>query len=98
MSWHKIILTSEQIITGELGTIMNKLMSIGTSSGVPEGFGVFAGKQANKLTPLYFTPASIPYIPDLLAQYGSVPCDKPSNKDIEAFFFGRNDTWELIED
>ena len=92
MYWKKIDLTSEQIIIGELDKIMEKLLSITKTSGIPEGFGVFVGKKVNKITPLYFTPASIPYIQNILAEYNISSCEKPTKENIEAFFFGRNDT------
>jgi len=98
MSWYKIVLTSEEIIIGESNAIMDQLISIAKTVAMPEGFGVFAGKQVKKRTPYYFTPISIPYVSDILSQYHGTPCEKPSENDIEALLFGHKSTaWELLE-
>ena len=97
MKWCRIDLTREQIAKDVLTEILKELAFINTRQGIPKGFGVFEGRLTEKGLSLYFTPKTAPLANNIIYNYKGTPCERPSDEDIESFFYGDDSTWSLLK-
>ncbi len=98
MSWYKVILTEEQVATGEHRNLQDQFSQIYADSGSPKGVALLAdrwafGAQGRRGTyPLYFSPPAVQYCGQLITNYSGEPCEVPYSSDV-MFLAGERSPW-----
>ena len=98
MSWYKVILTEEQVATGEHRNLQNQFSQLYADSGSPKGVVLLAdrwefGAQGRcGIYPLYFSPAAVQYCGPLITNYSGESCEVPYSADV-TFVAGERSVW-----
>ncbi|MFC1533629.1 hypothetical protein ACFL7M_09730 [Thermodesulfobacteriota bacterium] len=100
MSWHRILLTSDQVKEGEIKELQKKFREVFHEAGLPNEMALFAGLPLNSgERPFYLTPVCLKYANDLISHYSGSPCEKPKRGGLEpSLVIGFNKAWDLLLD
>ncbi len=77
MKWYKIDLTLEEIAQGTLLYIHNQFSTLCLKSGTPKEAAMFAGGLDEEGEILYFSPASVVFMKDIIQQYKGEETERP---------------------
>ena len=83
MSWCKAILTNQQVVAGELITLVNDFEYAFRDLGEPKGMALFQGEMTPAGYAVYFSPACLPRLSYLVAAYSGSPCKTPSKEHLK---------------
>jgi hypothetical protein len=98
MSWYKVILTEEQVATGEHRNLQDQFSQIYADSGSPQGVVLLADRWAfgprgrRGSYPLYFSPAAVSYCGPLITNYSGERCEVAYSTDV-TFLAGERSAW-----
>src|SRR5215212_1320670 len=85
MSWFKVTLDRKQIGQLEEQRLVSRFFEVMARFNAPPDLALFVQPKAIGELPypltLYLPPAAATYCPELLADYGAVPCEKPSHSE-----------------
>jgi hypothetical protein len=98
MGWSKILLTKDQVKTGEIKRFHQKFRKVFQEAGQTNEMGLFAGLplQDGEL-PFYLTPVCSRLAENLITEYSGVPCEKPHKSGLEpTLVIGFNRAWDLL--
>lgn len=90
MSWYRSILNMEQVSSGEVETRKEAFSKAFAASGAPRVMALFQMQRDGGEVELYMTPVCTEYAAELLQQWGAVPCERPSPRNLE-FLVGLNE-------
>ena len=98
MPWTRILLSSDQVKTGEIKQIQSKFREIFQEAGMPSDMAMFAGRPNNTgYYPFYLSPACAKPFEKLIAEYSGTACNKPKKNGFEpTMVIGFNRGWDLI--
>ena len=78
MSWHKIVLSSDDIREVKMQEIQNKYSKLLIQS---KDAALFSIILQEKGVELYFSPEASKYAINIIQQYSAIPCEKPNKLD-----------------
>jgi hypothetical protein len=98
MPWTKILLSGDQVKTGEIKRLQAKFREVYNKAGMPTDMAMFAGQPNDKgYYPFYLSPACTRVCAGLTAEYSGVACDKPKKNGIEpTMVIGFKQGWDLL--
>jgi len=98
MHWTKILLSDDQVKTGEIKRLQAKFRDNFHKAGMPTDMAMFAGQPTDTgYFPFYFSPACASVSKNLIAEYSGVSCDKPKKSGLEpTMVIGFNRGWDLL--
>lgn len=77
MSWHRIVLTNDQVLAGEHMDIQDSFTTLFTAALTPREAALFSAGHPAQDYALYFSPGSFPFAKALILSKGGVSCDAP---------------------
>ena len=89
MKWQKIILTNQQVASGDLQKLSHLLTdTVKTNASAIKDVTVFAvNDDENGGMSLFFTPNATELFSSVIYNYAPVDCVAPKEKDVSSFFF-----------
>ncbi len=98
MPWTKIMLSTEQVKSGEIKRLQAKFRDIFNEAGMPTDMAMFAGQPSDSgYYPFYLTPACARASEALSSEYAGVACDRPKKTSLEpTMVIGFNRGWDLL--
>ena len=98
MPWTKILLSGDQVKTGEMKRLQAKFRTLFHEAGMPTDMAMFAGQPTDTgYFPFFFSPACSSVSDGLLAEYSGVTCDKPKVSGLEpTMVIGFKQGWDLL--
>ena len=98
MKWTRILLSGDQVRTGELKRLQSKFRDIFHEAGMPTDMAMFAGQPSESgHYPFYLSPACSKLSEGLIAEYSGVSCEKPKKSGLEpTMVIGFNRGWDLL--
>ncbi|MGD9157815.1 MAG: hypothetical protein PVG39_05380 [Desulfobacteraceae bacterium] len=98
MPWIKILLSDDQIKTGEIKRLQTKFRDIFHKAGMPTDMAMFAGQPTDSgYYPFYLTPACTNVSDGLITEYSGVTCEKPIKSGLEpTMVIGFHQGWDLL--
>lgn len=77
MSWHRIVLTNDQVVAGEHMNIQDAFTALFTAALAPKEAALFSAGHAAEDYALYFSPGSFHFAKALILSKGGASCDAP---------------------
>jgi hypothetical protein len=77
VNWYKISLTEEEVSQGLLLQILHQFHALWLENQPPTDAALFAGRLSEKAESLFFSPAAIPFISDIIRRYDSEAVEPP---------------------
>ena len=98
MPWTKILLSDDQVKTGEIKRLQSKFRDVFHGLGMPNDMVMFAGQPTDSgYYPFYLSPACTSKSDGLIAEYSGVSCDKPKKSGLEpTMVIGFNRGWDML--
>ena len=98
MSWTRIMLSTDQVKSGEIKRLQSKFRDIFHEAGMPTDMAMFAGQPSDSgYYPFYLTPACARVSEGLAVEYAGVACDKPKKSGLEpTMVIGFNRAWDFL--
>ena len=98
MPWTKILLSEDQVKSGEIKRLQAKFRVIFHEAGMPTDMAMFAGQPTDTgYYPFYLSPACIGKSDALIDEYSGVKCDRPEKSGLEpTMVIGFSQGWELL--
>lgn len=102
MNCYRILLSSDQILSGAQIRIMDAFLAAFTRAGGPSGMALLAGDwiykdpQDDGALPVLFSPDSVLGCKAILANYSAEPCDTPKRASSQ-LLIGRQSAWQLLK-
>jgi hypothetical protein len=96
MAWCKAVVTSQQVVAGELITLLNDFEYAYGDLGEPKGMALFQGETVPAGSTVYFSPACVARASYLIASYAGTPCETPNKEDLR-FLSGDESTLDSLE-
>jgi hypothetical protein len=98
MSWFEILLTKDQVRTGEIKRLQKGFRDAFHKAGLPNEMALFAGiPRDDGEYPFYLTPACSKFAEAFISEYSGRPCEKPKKTALEpSLLIGFNKAWDLL--
>lgn len=98
MPWTKILLSDDQVKTGEIKRLQSKFRDVFHGAGMPADIAMFAGQPTDTgYFPFYLSPACSSVSDGLITEYSGVACDKPKKSGLEpTMVIGFKQGWDLL--
>jgi hypothetical protein len=80
MSWYKVVLSSQEVVAGELIALVNDFEYAYGHSGEPKGMALFQGETVPAGTAVYFSPGTVVPASRLIASYAGTECETPGKE------------------
>ena len=98
MPWTKILLSEEQVKSGEIKRLQAKFRVLFHEAGMPTDMAMFAGQPTDTgYYPFYLSPACSRVSNSLIAEYSGVSCDRPKTSGLEpTMVIGFKEGWDLL--
>jgi hypothetical protein len=87
MSWYKVVLSSQEVVAGELIALVNDFEYAFSESGQPKGMALFQGETVPAGSTVYFSPGTVAPASRLIASYAGTECEAPA-KEVLRFLSG----------
>jgi hypothetical protein len=109
--WYRAVISSDQVASGHVRVIQQRFAEAMRSAGNPEGACLFVTshdaregrlqEDADDEVPadadeVYFSPASVSIVPDLIGAYAGEPCPPPERARA-ALLVGMEADWNLLQ-
>ena len=100
MGWSKIILSKEQVSSGEIKVLQQKFRDAFHEAGLPNEMALFTGLPLNNSEhPFYLTPICEKFAGDVISHYSGISCEKPKKSGLEpSMVIGFNKGWDLLQE
>lgn len=98
MSWYKVKLTEQQLVSGELTKIMDKFNVHFMLAETPIEMSLWSiNKRTNpgEAGTVYFSPVASQNSMTIIREYDSQVCDKPLQEEV-SLLVGLSDAWEIF--
>ena len=96
MSWYKAVLSSQQVVAGELIALVNDFEFAYSDSGQPKGMALFQGETVAAGSTVYFSPGTVSPASRLIASYNGAECEVPG-KEALRFLSGDEGVLDSLE-
>ena len=98
MPWIRILLSNDQVQSGEIKRFQARFREIFHDEGMPSDMAMFAGQPTDTgYYPFYLSPACEKLSENLIAEYSGVSCDKPKKSGLDpTMVIGFNQGWDLL--
>jgi hypothetical protein len=96
MSSCKAVLTNQQVVAGELITLVSDFEYVFRDLGEPKGMALFQGEITPAGYTVYFSPGCLLRGSYLIAGYSGAPCETPSKEDLK-YLAGDVSALDLLE-
>ena len=98
MAWTRILLSDDQVKSGEIKNFQQAFRDAFHEAGMPDDMGLFAGlPNSSGEYPFYLTPACSRLAPSLISDYSGTTSGKPRKSAFEpTLVIGFNKAWDLL--
>jgi hypothetical protein len=95
-SWYKAVLSSQEVVAGEVIALVNDFEYAYSDSGQPKGMALFQGETVPAGSTVYFSPGTVVPASHLIASYSGTECATP-RKDELRFLSGDMSVLDSLE-
>jgi hypothetical protein len=98
MAWTKILLSGDDLKSGEVKRFQAKFRDAFHAAGMPTDMAMFTGQPtATGYFPFYLTPACAKVAVNFISEYAGVTCEKPQKSGLEpTMVIGFSRGWDLL--
>jgi hypothetical protein len=82
LSWYKAVLSSQEVVAGELIALVNDFEYAYGESGQPKGMALFQGETVPAGSTVYFSPGTVAPASHLIASYAGTECERPDKVEL----------------
>jgi hypothetical protein len=98
MPWTKILLSGDDLKSGEVKRLQARFRDVFHEAGMPTDMAMFAGQPTGTgYFPFYLTPACAKTSENFITEYAGVSCEKPLKSGFEpTMVIGFSRGWDLL--
>ena len=82
MTWFKIVMSNEDIVSGQHMKIQNAFESLFLAAGAPKGAAMFANRDMARGDWFFFSPGAMSIAGALVLSYGGIECTSPRRDEV----------------